>query len=81
LSVTGPVGEERLKAIITRLPSNISRESEGLSYRSAPLYVIPTHYPVLFASGDITEKSGGLSRFFSLPSSQYAESHLVYTVK
>lgn len=75
LELQGPAGEETVKAILTVLPSNTPRvQPGGLSYKSDPLWVIPTHYPVLFASGD-------LSRFFALPPHLYTETHIHYTLK
>ncbi|MDG4595457.1 MAG: DUF4384 domain-containing protein [Candidatus Contendobacter sp.] len=75
LELQGPAGEETIKGILTVLPSNTPRiQPGGLSYKSDPLQVIPTHYPVLFASGD-------LSRFFALPPHLYTETHIRYTLK
>lgn len=75
LELQGPAGEETVKAILTVLPSNTPRvQIGGLSYKADPLQVIPTHYPVLFASGD-------LSRFFALPPHLYTETHIRYTLK
>lgn len=75
LELQGPAGAETVKAILTVLPSNTPRvQAGGLSYKSDPLWVIPTHYPVLFASGD-------LSRFFALPSHLYTETHIRYTLE
>lgn len=75
LELQGPAGEETVKAILTVLPSNTPRsQAGGLSYKGDPLWVIPTHYPVLFASGD-------LSRFFALPPHLYTETHIRYTLK
>ena len=75
LELQGPAGEETIKAILTVLPSNTPRvQPGGLSYKGDPLWVIPTHYPVLFATGD-------LSRFFALPPHLYTETHIRYTLK
>jgi hypothetical protein len=75
LELQGPTGEETVKAILTVLPSNTPRsQAGGLSYKGDPLWVIPTHYPVLFASGD-------LSRFFALPPHLYTETHIRYILK
>lgn len=75
LELQGPAGEETVKAILTVLPSNTPRsQAGGLSYKGDPLWVIPTHYPALFASGD-------LSRFFALPPHLYTETHIRYTLK
>lgn len=75
LELQGPAGEETVKAILTVLPSNTPRsQAGGLNYKGDPLWVIPTHYPVLFASSD-------LSRFFALPPHLYTETHIRYTLK
>ncbi len=75
LQLKGPPGEETVKAVFTVLPSNTPRQQAGgLTYKSDPLVVIPTHYPVLFATGDMT-------RFFALPRHLYTETHLSYTLK
>lgn len=75
LELKGPAGEETVKAILTVLPSNTPRVLPGgLTYKGDPLQIIPTHYPVLFATRD-------LSRFFALPPHLYTETHIRYTLK
>lgn len=75
LELKGPAGEETVKAILTVLPSNTPKVLPGgLSYKGDPLQVIPIHYPVLFATRD-------LSRFFALPPHLYTETHIRYTLK
>ena len=74
LRLKGPAGKEEFKLIFTLYPSNTPRtQTNGLSFRSDPLQVIPTHYPVLFASGD-------MSRFFALPDHLFTEVHIPYTL-
>jgi hypothetical protein len=73
LTVKGKEGDETIKAIFTRWSSNMPRIVDGLKSKSAPLNIIPTHYPVLFATDDMT-------RFFALPKTHYTESHLKYTI-
>ena len=73
LDVKGKIGEETIKAVFTRWSSNMPRVVDGLKSKTASLNIIPTHYPMLFATGDMT-------RFFALPKTHYTESHLHYTI-
>jgi hypothetical protein len=71
----GPAGSEQFKAVFTIYPSNTLRTQEGdLQFKSDPLQVIPTHYPVLFATGD-------MMRFFALPEHLYTEVHVPYELQ
>ena len=72
LTISGPQGAETIKAVLTVLPSNTPlMQMNGLKFKTKPLHVIPTHFPVLFADGDMTN-------FFALPREFYTETHIKY---
>lgn len=72
LTFAGPPGEETLRAVITRYPSNTSRvQPGGLRFKGDPLRIIPTHYPMLFTDE-------GITRVFALPPTLFGETHITY---
>lgn len=76
LTVTGE-GEDRIRAIYTRMPSGVGKDlgmKNGAQAKQVPIGVIPTQYPAVFATGD-------LSRFFSLPEQVWNEYEISYTIK
>lgn len=75
LTMSGPAGQETIKLILTKLPSNTPRDQgNGISLKMDPLHIIPTHYPVLFSDGP-------MNRFFALPEYMYTEIHINYTLQ
>lgn len=73
LTLRGSPGEGLVKGVLTRTASGIVAHGDTLDYRTPPLAIIPLTTPVTFANRD-------LSRFFPLPRSRYAETHLRYRI-
>ncbi len=76
LTVSGK-GTDKIRVIYTRMPSGAGRDlglENGLQARQAPIGVIPTQYPAIFSTAD-------LSKFFSLPEQVYNEHEISYEIK
>lgn len=76
LTVTGK-GEDKIRVVYTRIPSGTGKDlgiKGGLQAKQAPIGVIPTQYPAVFTTSD-------LSRFFSLPDQVWNEYEISYTIK
>ncbi len=70
-------GMDKIRAIYTRMPSGAGRDlglENGLQAKQAPIAVIPTQYPAIFSTAD-------LSKFFSLPEQVYNEYEISYKIK
>lgn len=75
-TVTGK-GTDRVRAVYTRTPSGIGADlglGGSLRARETPMAVIPTQYPAIFATAD-------LSRFFSLPPAVWNEKEIAYSIE
>lgn len=77
LTVSGK-GEDKIRVIYTRMPSGTDQtlgiQGSKLRAKQAPISIIPTQYPAIFATQD-------LARFFSLPDQLWNEHEIAYTIQ